>query len=325
MTLTTSQHRPPPERRPTPGAERAAVVAAGRGARGDLGRDPAPPPRDPRRRHRRRLRLRRRTPRRAQARPLRRDALDPHRHHATPRSASGRPTSVRARRCPEVFVGGEGLVLGAVDVLGTLLHEATHALAHVRGIQDTQRQGRYHNRRVPGPRRGDRPGRPRGPGHRLVRHPRPRRRPATDYADTLDALTAAITIHRRAEGALVAATPATRTTTAPPTGTTGGTTGDDAGPGRGTGPRPGAGAGAGSGSPPPSSRSARSPADCAASPSPPHCDATRSARPHEADSAGRPTVDDADGRRTGALPAALHRHRPPPRHRRPALRPQVPS
>src|SRR5947208_20920 len=48
---------------------------------------------------------------------------------------------------PEVFVGGEGLARGAVDVLGTLLHEATHALAHVRGIKDTSRQGRYHNRR----------------------------------------------------------------------------------------------------------------------------------------------------------------------------------
>ncbi len=51
------------------------------------------------------------------------------------------------QRLPEVFVGGEGLARGAVDILGTLLHEATHALAHVRGIQDCSRQGRYHNRR----------------------------------------------------------------------------------------------------------------------------------------------------------------------------------
>ena len=48
-------------------------------------------------------------------------------------------------RLPEVFVGGEGLVRGAADVLGTLLHEAAHALAHVRGIKDTSRQGRWHN------------------------------------------------------------------------------------------------------------------------------------------------------------------------------------
>ena len=47
----------------------------------------------------------------------------------------------------EVFVGGEGLRRGAVDVLATLLHEAAHALAHVREIKDTSRQGRYHNRR----------------------------------------------------------------------------------------------------------------------------------------------------------------------------------
>ena len=45
----------------------------------------------------------------------------------------------------EVFIGGEGLARGPVDVLGTLLHEAAHALAHVRGVQDTSRQGRWHN------------------------------------------------------------------------------------------------------------------------------------------------------------------------------------
>jgi hypothetical protein len=45
----------------------------------------------------------------------------------------------------EVFVGGEGLRRGPADVLGTLLHEAAHALAHVRGIKDTSRQGRWHN------------------------------------------------------------------------------------------------------------------------------------------------------------------------------------
>src|SRR6266705_1093111 len=46
---------------------------------------------------------------------------------------------------PEVLVGGEGLRRGPVDVLGTLLHEAAHGLAHARGIADTSRQGRYHN------------------------------------------------------------------------------------------------------------------------------------------------------------------------------------
>jgi hypothetical protein len=48
---------------------------------------------------------------------------------------------------PELFVGGEGLAAGAVEVLGTLLHEAAHGLAAARRVQDTSRQGRYHNRR----------------------------------------------------------------------------------------------------------------------------------------------------------------------------------
>jgi hypothetical protein len=46
---------------------------------------------------------------------------------------------------PEVFVGGEGLARGPAEVLATLLHEAAHALAHVREIKDTSRQGRWHN------------------------------------------------------------------------------------------------------------------------------------------------------------------------------------
>jgi hypothetical protein len=47
----------------------------------------------------------------------------------------------------EVLIGGEGLQRGPLEVLGTLLHEAAHGLAQARGIQDTSRQGRYHNRR----------------------------------------------------------------------------------------------------------------------------------------------------------------------------------
>jgi hypothetical protein len=47
----------------------------------------------------------------------------------------------------EVLVGGEGLQRGPVEVLGTLLHEAAHGLGQARGVQDTSRQGRYHNRR----------------------------------------------------------------------------------------------------------------------------------------------------------------------------------
>ncbi|MEV6098676.1 hypothetical protein [Nocardia sp. NPDC051981] len=47
----------------------------------------------------------------------------------------------------ELFVGGEGLQRGAVDLLATLLHEAAHGIAVVRGIKDTSRQGRWHNER----------------------------------------------------------------------------------------------------------------------------------------------------------------------------------
>lgn len=50
-------------------------------------------------------------------------------------------------RLPELFVGGEGLGRGARDVFGTLLHEAAHGVATARGIQDTSRQGRFHNTR----------------------------------------------------------------------------------------------------------------------------------------------------------------------------------
>jgi len=47
----------------------------------------------------------------------------------------------------ELFVGGEGLRRGPVETLGTLLHEAAHGAASVRGIRDASRGGRYHNGR----------------------------------------------------------------------------------------------------------------------------------------------------------------------------------
>jgi hypothetical protein len=50
-------------------------------------------------------------------------------------------------RKPELFVAGECFAEGATHTLVTILHEATHALAHVRGVKDTSRQGKYHNRR----------------------------------------------------------------------------------------------------------------------------------------------------------------------------------
>lgn len=56
------------------------------------------------------------------------------------------PTDAHGVRLPEVFVGGEGLARGAGPVLGTLLHEAAHGVAHVRKVRDTSRSGRYHNK-----------------------------------------------------------------------------------------------------------------------------------------------------------------------------------
>ena len=60
-------------------------------------------------------------------------------HHAPGR------WNVAGEQRAEVMISGEGLRRGAHDVLGTLLHEAAHALAGARGLKDTSRQGRYHN------------------------------------------------------------------------------------------------------------------------------------------------------------------------------------
>lgn len=57
------------------------------------------------------------------------------------------PDAERPAGMAELFVGGEGLRRGAPGVLGTLLHEAAHGLANARAVQDTSRQGRYHNKK----------------------------------------------------------------------------------------------------------------------------------------------------------------------------------
>jgi hypothetical protein len=61
-------------------------------------------------------------------------------HHAPGR------WNVAGQQYAEVMISGEGLRRTPDEVLGTLLHEAAHALAHERGIKDTSRQGRYHNK-----------------------------------------------------------------------------------------------------------------------------------------------------------------------------------
>jgi hypothetical protein len=46
----------------------------------------------------------------------------------------------------ELFLAGEALAKGARQVLQTMIHEAAHTISKVRGIQDTSRQGRWHNK-----------------------------------------------------------------------------------------------------------------------------------------------------------------------------------
>jgi hypothetical protein len=48
-------------------------------------------------------------------------------------------------RLDEMFMAGETLAKGARQVLQTMLHEGAHTLAKVREVQETSRQGRWHN------------------------------------------------------------------------------------------------------------------------------------------------------------------------------------
>lgn len=50
-------------------------------------------------------------------------------------------------KMPEIILFGEALKRGAQATLATLIHESAHALATTRKIQDTSRQGRFHNKR----------------------------------------------------------------------------------------------------------------------------------------------------------------------------------
>ncbi len=65
----------------------------------------------------------------------------------TPEPGQDAKLQVPPDRKPELFVAGECFAEGATHTLTTILHEAAHALAHVRGVKETSRQGKYHNRR----------------------------------------------------------------------------------------------------------------------------------------------------------------------------------
>ncbi len=47
----------------------------------------------------------------------------------------------------EVLISAECLAEGGAQVMQTLVHESVHALAAARGVKDTSRQNRYHNKR----------------------------------------------------------------------------------------------------------------------------------------------------------------------------------
>ncbi len=65
----------------------------------------------------------------------------------TPEPGQDAKLQVPPDRKPELFVAGECFAEGAEHTFTTMLHEAAHALAHVRGVKETSRQGKYHNRR----------------------------------------------------------------------------------------------------------------------------------------------------------------------------------
>jgi hypothetical protein len=103
-------------------------------------------------------------------------------------------------RLPEVLVSGEGLRRPVPEVLTTLLHEAAHGLAALRGIKDTSRQGRWHNRRFAV--LADELGLD-TTAHPALGWSPSTLRPATaaHYAPTLDRLTTALSVYRHPEPA----------------------------------------------------------------------------------------------------------------------------
>jgi hypothetical protein len=101
---------------------------------------------------------------------------------------------------PEVLVSGEGLSRTPAEVFTTLLHEATHGLADTRNIQDTSRQGRWHNQKFATLAAEL--------GLTATKHDKLGYSPCTltdtasvDYADTITALGAALRAYRHPESA----------------------------------------------------------------------------------------------------------------------------
>ena len=68
-------------------------------------------------------------------------------HAATGRWAYKPTKRSKARAAMEVMISSECMSRGAEEVFQTLRHETVHLLATARGVQDTSRQGRWHNKR----------------------------------------------------------------------------------------------------------------------------------------------------------------------------------
>ena len=114
-------------------------------------------------------------------------------HHAPGR------WNVAGEQYAEIMISGEGLRRTPDEVLGTLLHEAAHALAHARGIKDTSRQGRYHNKHFKTYAEAARPDRRARRPLRLVRQPRSPPPPRSPTPASSDDLTEAMTMWRHGE------------------------------------------------------------------------------------------------------------------------------
>jgi len=101
-------------------------------------------------------------------------------------------------RLPEVLVSGEGLKRPVTEVLTTLLHEAAHGLADVRGVKDTSRQGRWHNQKFKA--LAEELGLEATKDPRVGWSPCTLRSPTEDeYRDALDGLAAALSAYRHPE------------------------------------------------------------------------------------------------------------------------------
>lgn len=71
---------------------------------------------------------------------------DPIEHNERDDDGGGELSVNPATHKTELFIAGERLYCGGKLTFQTMLHEAAHVLARVRSIQDTSRQGRYHNK-----------------------------------------------------------------------------------------------------------------------------------------------------------------------------------